>query len=380
MCKVLAIAGLDPKKLKYIKNNNDPGSKIWDFMLAVSPFMSQGDKDGLGYAAMGETGLWGERWWHPKDYWNYREEWTQKDQEILEKSKGSLEAGPRYNVFGDSDPENTFAVLLHARMATCEKSLRNVHPFVRDGMALIHNGVIRNTPQLKNLTSTCDSETILNAYVDLEVNKDPEKMQSLSDKLRGYYACALLGKDKDGVEYVDIFKDDLASLTATYVKQLDAMVYCTSADIVKAACRKLGWKTSSSFRCKDESFVRLNARTGEVVFKQQFKSGPRWSGGPYTAEEWGRWRNYENAPESALPKGTRNDGGTTTVGEPQAAVEDQRSSTTKDFPTLKVVGATPSPFTPNPGTGALVPAGAEAEDTELSLMEEFYERSKGVLH
>lgn len=287
MCKVLATAGVKP----------DKSDSLWKFIMAVSPFLSQFDNDGVGYAASSPNGLFGERWLHPAAAFKYRKEYTKVDIDIKTKfgKAVELEGGPAYNKFGVMSIGNTQAVVLHARMATCGKGIENTHPFVSgDGkFALIHNGVIRNTTQLKNITSSCDSECILNTYTDNKVGSDPTNIQSVADDLAGYYACAVLGTDKDGVRYLDLFRDNSgATLYCTYVKQLDTLVFCTKADIVAAALKELKWKCGQFFTVQAGHLIRLNAITGESMFepiefdtkgKSSYSSWNNYQGGGYNS-------------------------------------------------------------------------------------------------
>jgi predicted glutamine amidotransferase len=62
-------------------------------------------------------------------------------------------------------------VLIHARHATCEVSLRNTHPLSAAGAHLVHNGIVypsgeKNTTMLRKvIRTTNDSEFILKAYL-----------------------------------------------------------------------------------------------------------------------------------------------------------------------------------------------------------------------
>lgn len=275
MCKNMMIAGIKEDVAKKL---------LWDFLITSTEFMTANDSHGLGYAAAAPDGLWGERWLDPKnDGWKYRKTWSIKDQEIGEKFKGSLLAQARYNEFGLAHPASTHAVLYHARMATCDRTIQNTHPFVRDGVALIHNGVIRNSDRLENITSTCDSETILNEYVRFDVMNNPNDIQKVVDKLEGYYCCGLLFKDKDGNEYMDIFRSNGAQLYAYWIKELDAIVFCTSDSIVRDTCKKMNFSYSSTFRFKEDTLVRINAKTGEFVSQHSYKTS-----------NWSKWDNYDD--------------------------------------------------------------------------------------
>lgn len=281
MCKNLMIAGIKPDVSKKL---------LWDFLMAATPFMTTNDKDGLGYAAQGARGLWGERWLRPDDAWKYRKEWSDEDEAIKVNFNGTLVAEPRFNKFGLADPGNTHAVLLHARMATCEKCLVNVHPFVRGKTALIHNGVIRNDQMLTKLTSSCDSECILNEYVESSVTADPDKIKEVTRQLRGYYACGVLTEDDAGGQYLDIFRSNTANLFAYHVKELDAVVFCTSSEIIRNAAKEMGFHLGNTFKFKDEEMIRIDSRTGKLVSQHKF-----WAQSDYTTHHNGG--GYYGRPE-----------------------------------------------------------------------------------
>lgn len=277
MCKNMMVVGFKPTKDNY--------KKLWDFLIAATPAMTLGDKDGVGYAALSPSGLWGERWVNPNDAWTYRKAFSDKDRSLKEEFSGTLIGNARYNKFGISEPDETYAVLFHSRMSTNTVSIQNTHPFIRDNTALIHNGVIRNhdAKHFEKLSSTCDSEVILNDYLKQEVANNPSNIKALGENLEGYYACGILSEDKDANQFLDIFRGGSATLWACWVKQLDAMVICTKKDIIVTALKSLEWNCGSFFEIKDEVMIRINAKTGQFMSKHDFK---------YKA--WGYSNHYGN--------------------------------------------------------------------------------------
>lgn len=278
MCKNLMVIGFNPEK-----KNHD---LLWDFLMTASPFMTVNDKDGLGYAAISPSGLWGERWLDPKDAWKLRKIFTEEDKELLRKAQGTFIGNEKFNTFGELASDTAFSVLMHARMATCEKNISNTHPFIRGNSALIHNGVISNHGELEKITSTCDSEVILNSYFKHDVANKPENIKEVARDLRGYFACGIISKDADGVDIVDVFRGG-AQLWATWVKPLDALVICTRSDIVDdTLCllnktemeqarkdkkyKPIMWNSGASFEIKEEVMIRFNSRTGQFMNKYDF--------------------------------------------------------------------------------------------------------------
>lgn len=273
MCKNLFVLGVSKEAAK---------DNLWKFLIEATPFMTARDNDGLGYVATGRRGLWGERWFDTDKAW--------KDRTILEASEEDLEVIKRlpnllklpeqtYNRFGAADPDGATSVLLHSRMATCDKNLTNVHPFVsNDGKtALVHNGVISNSKQIGTINSTCDSESILKLYLDNGVSKDPNSITQVIKELQGYFACGVMGTDAEGISYVDVFKNDTAGLCVSMIKELNSLVLCTNKEILENTCKKLGFTMSRPVSIADDIMIRFNAITGDVMSTHKYSSNARYS-------------------------------------------------------------------------------------------------------
>ncbi len=254
------------------------------------------DRDGVGFAAMSKTGIWGERWFDPATAWSKesRKTHTKRDEELEKKYKGAIQLDKNHNSFGAEHAfkDDTTAVIYHSRMATCEKNLDNVHPFVRENTALIHNGVIANHEEFEKVVSTCDSEAILSQYQKLDVTHKPDAIETVAQSLSGSYACAVLTVDKDKKRYLDLFRNR-NMVWAVFVDQLDTLVFCTSDDIIKAACKELGWTTSASFKFADDKLLRFDCDTGEVVHYKGYSFFHKWNNqnynNPYYNEDY--WEN-----------------------------------------------------------------------------------------
>ena len=261
MCKVMAMAGLKEENRK----------AAWQFIKAARTFMTANDPHGLGYAASCENGIFGERWVNPNTAFKHREQ-APHDLRIIAQLGDAVASEQHYNSFGDITYQyHADAIIYHSRYATCSKGLKNTHPFVSNNTALIHNGVISNSRELKNITSTCDSECILNEYVDKFVNYDPTRIEAVADNLSGYYACCVLTEDAEGTRVLDIFKDSGASLYCAYIKKLDAVVYCTSGEIITKTLKRLQWGGVTAIHTVNEGYlIRINCETGDVMSKHEF--------------------------------------------------------------------------------------------------------------
>lgn len=261
MCKILAMAGI---KLENLEN-------AWKFIHEASDKMTfHPERDGVGYAAMTAAGsLFGERWVDPKDAFKNRYEPSEAENAALRDFGKAFVRSVEYSRFGEFAPELMTSIILHSRYATSPKGLVNTHPFVKDGVALIHNGVVTNERELKYEMSSCDSEGILHAYLDDEVSRDPQNIEYVAQAVQGSYACAVLGTDADSA-YLDIFKNEVTSLVACRIKELDTIVFCTNMEIINRTCAALHFTVEFSFWVRGGYLLRLNQNTGAVKGVYEF--------------------------------------------------------------------------------------------------------------
>ena len=289
MCKLLIVPGINEKNYKAVQ----------DFAFEMSVHMSVVDDDGLGYALLRKDGtLSGERWFDNKQAFRDRTDVTAASIELAKDYEGVLDpqySTKKYGAFGKGgDWKDGVALTLHTRMATCEKTFDNVHPFVSpDGnTSLIHNGIIRNHEKLTKVTSTNDSEVILHEYLKHGVNNNIDAIQTVADSLVGYYACALFSKKEDGTHILDIFKETQANLCAVLIKEFGGLVYATSFDHVEKSCKTLGLTINQYYKFKDNHILRLDPFTGKKLDARRFTSGSKfeYSGSSY-GQGWDSWRN-----------------------------------------------------------------------------------------
>lgn len=263
MCKILNIAGI----------NNGTKDAAWKFIHEMGKEMSKNNDDGLGYTAIDKDGdMFGERWLHNNEAFKTRTALSELDKKLIESYNGCINKEDKYNSFGNLN-ESIVAITLHTRMATSGKQFYNTHPFVLDDVSLIHNGVIRNTTSLINTMSTCDSECILHEYVDNDVSSDVKNFQKVVDKLEGYFALGVLGYNQVGY-YLDIIKDNKASLYAAYIEQLGTVVFTTDISDVYKVCKKLKYKVVSHYEVIDNVLLRLDVVTGKAFNSFIFKPKP----------------------------------------------------------------------------------------------------------
>lgn len=257
MCKIAAAAGITDK-------NRD---QVWIFMMSLGEVMSVYNDHGLGYAAFNKNNqIFGERWL--LNHTAFRDFSKMKD--LTAKKAAEI-----YNFFGEKVArDEAKSIILHTRMATCAYGLKNTHPFVDNQddpqMALIHNGVISNHYKFKKKYSTCDSEIIIHNYAEAEVNKKLDNLSNFTPKMEGWYTCAVLAKDKQNKPILDLFTDSGTRLSSFFIPELGVRVYSTNAGDIQRIARKYGYTCEDPIRLQDDTALRVNVDTGELIEKTSF--------------------------------------------------------------------------------------------------------------
>lgn len=311
MCRLLIMSGLDPKK----KELN------WKFIIAMGEAMSQGNDDGLGYTAINKKGnLFGERWLYNWQAFDNRNKFTNPRKREHEKFAGlkdmvkefiNLEDVPddtpheKYNNFGVFTDEIT-AITLHTRMATSARGLINTHPFVDlvKETSLVHNGVIWNHAEEDKIRSTCDSERLLNKYLEHEIAKVPADIQNMIDDLRGYFACGVFSLNRDGKRVLDVFKSR-ADLSGAIIKELGCLVLSTKLDDIKKVAAQCGMTiVSKQDKVKEDTLIRFDALTGKVLLTQSYRDTARWESTTTSHGHHGRHYNRHSGNMGIDPYGT----------------------------------------------------------------------------
>lgn len=292
MCKIMIL----PK----VTNTN----LAMELLKASAPYMTENDKDGLGYTALLESGeMVGERWLNTNDAFgtiSASDSETKSLTPIMDVISG-FSTGSGYNSFGPiGSKERVTSIIYHSRMATSEKGMANVHPFNDKALttSIIHNGVISNPDVFGKRATTCDSEAILLGYLANDIVNKATGIQNLVNSLEGWFACGVIAQNKHGGWYLDVFKDDNSNLDCVYVPKLDAHVFCTRASIIDQACADLGWELGNSYSVNENIMIRYDALSGDVIdtweFNRPYKalsakpSSRDYSRGSY----WDRFDNY----------------------------------------------------------------------------------------
>lgn len=297
MCKILIMSGIAEDAVTQ--------ANAWKFAKAMGKIMTLGNSDGLGFAALSSNGeVFGERWVENKEAFQQRTPRHPIVQSIIDAHGGVLEKPITYNRFGLVDFENDEiikAITLHTRAATTPKNIENTHPFKHKDTTLIHNGVVDMKP-LTYKTSTCDSEGILNSYVEYKVVDNIKNIQKVANKLDGWYACAVFAKHSSGAYILDVFKDNKASLHAAYIKELGCLVICTSSASIEEGAKECGFTIVSDFKINHEYIWRYDPMTGEVIDYMKFASTNNVSQmtNRYNADYWKDRHDYQrNLPTTS---------------------------------------------------------------------------------
>jgi hypothetical protein len=276
VCKIMAIPGIKPNKQ----------AEAYKFALAAAKYLTKADGDAFGFAALPYSGeVWGERWTRVSDAFNTGTISSPISQLLDAVTGTNTNHSSVYNKFGIRN-EQIGAMILHARNATCEKTLANAHPFVRDNVAMIHNGVISNSRELTNITSTCDSEVILNEYIDYDVKDNPPNINEVTTTIAGWYAVMLLGRDTNNIPFLDVFRDSRASLFVAYIAELETVVYCTTMEIIQKTAKDCNFTIEAMRTFPNGQMIRINAHTNEQLARCLFNEKPMQP-----------WNHLEAAPK-----------------------------------------------------------------------------------
>jgi hypothetical protein len=289
MCKIMVIAGLKPENTE----------TNWEFIQELGLLMSKNNDDGLGYSAVDEEGnLFGERWLYNDHAFDVRVNMNKE----IDKFGGFLKGTsvPQYNSYGKLTDRIT-AITMHTRMATSAKGLINVHPFVdlSKDTSVIHNGVIQNITEADHIRSTCDSERILNQYLDKSIMKYPSRLQNMVDELKGNFACGIISRDGQGRRIIDLFRSR-ANLGCVYVKELDAMVFTTDVSLVNKVAKDHGFHILGRFDVTEDMLLRLDAATGKPIMTMQYRDTANVYSSAYGNTGWNNSRSYKPKSEAEV--------------------------------------------------------------------------------
>lgn len=242
MCKLYCVLEIEDK------------NKAFRFTEHAIKKILETDNHGLGRIILGDKGLLVNRWLDVKN--------RNGVGRLGRLEKFSKALAIKANQSGTMS-NRIDAIMVHGRYATCEKTLENTHPFVKDGVALIHNGVISNHHAFTKEMSTCDSEVLLHQYLENKVPSHLSNIEKALDGVGGYYACMVANEEKGTV---DIWRDQTASLYMAYVPTV-GLVVATTMEIILKSARKMKIKVKEIEEIQPCVAIRWH-RTGEVELKE----------------------------------------------------------------------------------------------------------------
>lgn len=260
MCKVMILKGIQDSAMAL------------DFMKGVADNMSQYNTDGIGYSAVNSKNeMFMEKWHNNKQFLDTDTVIDAETLKVLEPFKNRIPfVNLNYTNHGTVTRGDLRTVTMHTRYATCGKTFENTHPFIEGDTSLIHNGVIRNADELKlNKNSTCDSENALQLYKNLNINLEtnPDNIQSFIDQLKGYWAFAFLSRDADNQYMLDVVREGAPLYWALIPEMgVNCAVIATTKEIIETGIKALSLPQREEINLLAESnYHRFNAVTGEFI-------------------------------------------------------------------------------------------------------------------
>lgn len=257
MCKLFSAIGVSQKP--------EAQKALRRLIKALPPELGKYDKDGYGEMVIYQDGSssW-EKWVNMRDIHKKRR-LSSLDQDIV--CKYGIHIPEKYaGTALEAKPIQVFSA--HARIATNAVCIENTHPFVKGNTLLMHNGVV-SSQKYTLQASTCDSELLLNGYVEEKLCADYRDVQNLADNINGYYACIVYSKHDDTWQ-VDVLKSARAQLYLFYSPILECYIFCTEARIIRAAAKKAKVKISEICYPVPSSYIVRHICTGEVVGHTNF--------------------------------------------------------------------------------------------------------------
>ena len=218
MCKLFSIVEVENQE------------KAERFAKLAIPFITKTDNHGLGIMRLGENGTHIQRWLNPPTVMR-----SKKSKSLLKYEKALKH---QQNEEGERS-RDLYAIAIHGRFATCDKSLQNTHPFYRDGSALMHNGIIPNAVDFKRVLSTCDSEALLSQYLAYGVSDSQLRLTDALKGVGGYYASIVFNDNGT----IDIWRDDTATLYLAHVRGVGVVIATTEEIIIQTAKKQKAFIT-----------------------------------------------------------------------------------------------------------------------------------------
>lgn len=126
-------------------------------------------------------------------------------------------------------------MILHARQATHGTKAKNEnnHPIVRDGFALVHNGMISNDDDIFKRwkierKAEVDSEALIALYAHRAKSSLRKRLETIYDNVRGSFAAAIISSHDDNI----VLFRHLSPLDLVLDEDKDIIYFCSLAEYV----------------------------------------------------------------------------------------------------------------------------------------------------
>lgn len=252
MCKIMAIT----KKAAAVINRKQKDT----ILTLTADLFGDTERDGFGWAAWTSAGLYGERYIDPDNFSGLD---TLSGR--VSKHRPSLFRAIEAGEIGSVGELGSLIgpIIIHGRTSTNDVKLVNTHPFIKNGWALVHNGVVSYDGPDRPLRSTCDSEHIINTYAYGRGH------QEWKDTLSGYAATATI-TPKGGLI---IAKDDAARLY--FAKVGDGYIFATCGHHITEVCDAAGVGHGAVKALKDNCALTFGP-DGAAKKAEEIKLSSRW--------------------------------------------------------------------------------------------------------
>lgn len=238
MCKQVFLTNTSKLKL----------TKLKKLLKAANEALQSSERDGFGWVMLqADKSFVGERYVNPTEYQ------FKLDKDIL---KTSFTSEAESNVIGKLTKLGG-PLLIHGRTSTNDKNITNTHPFIKNGWALVHNGVVENDGEAYTMQSTCDSEHLIQ-------HMSTVGLSGIERHITGYYAFGAI----DSKGQLHVVKDSIAGLHVAYIKSIESFMFATTKDLIEDICEEMSWKTSSIEPVK--SNLHLVFKQNELLSQVEF--------------------------------------------------------------------------------------------------------------
>jgi len=175
-------------------------------------------------------------------------------------------------------------MIFHCRMKTqgTEKNNANNHPiFTKNGLALVHNGIIFNDEEIfgkKQRDAEVDSEAILSL---LSMKSRGDKIKRLFERIEGSFAIALI--DKNDPEKLILIKKD-NPIDFYFYSDDDILYFCSEREIIRQALNiqsislrgfNIGEDNYHNYEMQNNHCLLVN-RDGVESYQRYYPRRDRW--------------------------------------------------------------------------------------------------------